>query len=189
MLCTPEALLQKNQALSNTWQRYRGLPSFEHFVELAVSINSFTEFLIDKGITALHHASHQLEQVTLTQFNKDVAHPLPQAALDDLNERVLALQRMTHTHATASADLAEQLPDAQQHAQDIRAGQTWLIGHEPSAWQALQAQLGSFGMAASFISWEQPLPDDMGIAPLLLLDLSEVRLNEVKMKMNRILLA
>jgi len=174
MLCTPEALLQKNQALSNTWQRYRGLPSFEHFVELAVSINSFTEFLIDKGITALHHASHQLEQVTLTQFNKDVAHPLPQAALDDLNERVLALQRMTHTHATASADLAEQLPDAQQHAQDIRAGQTWLIGHEPSAWQALQAQLGSFGMAASFISWEQPLPDDMGIAPLLLLDLSSL---------------
>jgi hypothetical protein len=59
MLCSPEELLQKNQALSNTWQRYQALPSFDSFVELAVSINSFTEFLIDKGIT-VHHASHQL---------------------------------------------------------------------------------------------------------------------------------
>ena len=77
MLCSPEELLQKNQALSNTWQRYQAVPSFESFVELAVSINSFTEFLIDKGITALHHASHQLEQVTLALFNTEVAHPLP----------------------------------------------------------------------------------------------------------------
>jgi len=94
MLCSAEELLQKNLALSNTWQRYQATPSFESFVELAVSINSFTEFLIDKSITALHHASHQLEQVALTLFNKDVAHPLPQATLDDLSERMHALERL-----------------------------------------------------------------------------------------------
>ena len=48
MLCSPEELLQKNQALSRTWQRYLAEPSFESFVELAVSINSFTEFLIEE---------------------------------------------------------------------------------------------------------------------------------------------
>jgi len=134
MLCSPEELLQKNQALLNTWQRYQALPSFDSFVELAVSINSFTEFLIDKGVTALHHASHQLEQVTLALFSQDVAHPLPQDALDDLNERVLALGRMASTHATATADLAERRHDLLHPTpHDLRISQTWLIGHDPSA--------------------------------------------------------
>jgi diguanylate cyclase (GGDEF)-like protein len=175
MLCSSEELLQKNQALSNTWQRYQALPSFESFVELAVSINSFTEFLIDKGIAALHHASHQLEQVTLTLFNKDVGHPLPQAALDDLNERMLALARMTHAHATANASLEERRQDPQQTAAGaMRAGQTWLIADDQAAWAGLQSQLGYFGMAARFITWEQPLPESAGIAPLLLLDMSSL---------------
>ena len=173
MLCSPEELLQKNLALSATWQRYQTVPSFESFVELAVSINSFTEFLIDKGITALHHASHQLEQVTLTLFNKDIAHPLPQAALDDLNERVLALGRMVNTHATAAVDLVERRHELQQPvSQDIRVGQTWLVGHDQAAWTDLQAQLGYFGMSAEFIRWDEPLPDSTDLAPLLLLDMS-----------------
>ena len=175
MLCSPEELLQKNQALSNTWQRYQALPSFDSFVELAVSINSFTEFLIDKGITALHHASHQLEQVTLALFSQDVAHPLPQDALDDLNERVLALGRMANTHATATADLAERRHDLLHPTpHDLRISQTWLIGHDQSAWADLQAQLSYFGMTPQFTTWQQPLPDSAGVAPLLLLDMSSL---------------
>jgi len=175
MLCSPEELLQKSQALANTWQRYQTSPSFESFVELAVSINSFTEFLIDKGITALHHASHQLEQVTLTLFNTEVGHPLPQDALDDLNERVLALGRMANTHATATADLAERRHDLHHPTpHDLRVSQTWLVGHDQAAWAGLLAQLGYFGMSATFITWEESLPDTAGIAPQLLLDLSSL---------------
>src|SRR3569833_2668990 len=102
MLCPPEELLQKNQAVSNSWHRYRAEPSLENKKKQAETINSFTEFLIDKGIAALHHASHQLEQVTLALFNREVGHPLPQTALDDLSERVGALARMTHAPATAT---------------------------------------------------------------------------------------
>jgi diguanylate cyclase (GGDEF)-like protein len=175
MLCSPEELLQKNQALSDTWQRYQAAPSFESFVELAVSINSFTEFLIDKGIAALHHASHQLEQLTLTLFNQDVVHPLPAATLDDLGERIFALGHMAHTHASATADLAERRHDTQHAAaHDLRIGQTWLIGHDPAPWASLQAQLGYFGIAATFHRWDQPLPDSPDVAPLLLLDLSSL---------------
>lgn len=175
MLCSPEELLQKTQALSNTWQRYLTRRTFESFVELAVSINSFTEFLIDKGITALHHASHQLEQVTLSLFNKDVEHPLPQAALDDLNERVVALGRMADTHASATAGLAERRHDPQHVVpHDIRMVQTWLVGYDQRAWQGLLAQLGYFGMPAEFIHWDQPLPDSADAAPLLLLDMNNL---------------
>ncbi len=175
MLCSPEELLQKSQALSNTWLRYQASPTFESFVELAVSINSFTEFLIDKSIMALHHASHQLEQVALALFNKDIEHPLPQDALDDLNERVLALVRMTRSHATASADLAERRHDLQHPSpNDLRISQTWLIGHDESVWAGLQSQLGHFGLNATFMNWAEPLPDTAGVTPLLLLDLSSL---------------
>jgi len=173
MLCSSEELLQKNLALSNTWRRYQATPNFESFVELAVSINSFTEFLIDKGITALHHASHQLEQEALTLFNKDVAHPLPQDTLDDLSERVHALERMAQTHATAGQD---ELPHGLQHTTSnaMRIGHAWLIGHDQAAWTDLLTQLDCFGMAAGFSTWDHPLPDSMGIAPLLLLDMSSL---------------
>src|SRR3569832_1515933 len=179
MLCPPEELLQKNQAVSNSWHRYRAEQSIESFVELAVSINSFTEFLIDKGIAALHHASLQLEQVTLALFNREVGHPLPQTALDDLSERVGALARMTHAHATATAGLIEHCQDTH-HASpaSVRIGQTWLIARDRADWAGLEAQLGYFGMAAGFVTWDLDLPDSAGVAPLLLLDMSSLPENE-----------
>lgn len=179
MLCSPEELVQKNHALSNAWEHYRSAPSFESFVELAVSINSFTEFLIDKGVAALHHASHQLEQVALTLFNEEVTHPLPRAALDDLNERILALSRMTSTHASVTASLVERRHE-QPHAAGnaLEVSHTWLIGHDPAPWRDLLSQLGYFGLAAEFVTWDRPLPDHAGGTPLLLLDMSSLPVAE-----------
>ena len=175
MLCSPEELLQKTRVLPSTWQHYQSVPRFENFVELAVSINSFTEFLIDKGVTALHHASHQLEQVALTLFSSDIAHPLPLAALDDLNERIGALGQMAEKHARDTAGLDERRHDLQHPApHDVRVEQTWLICQEQAAWTSLQAQLGYFGMGTAFARWDQPLPDSAGDSPMLLLDLSSL---------------
>ncbi len=175
MLCSPADLVEKSQALLNAWQRYQSTPSFESFVELAVSINSFTEFLIDKGVTALHHASHQLEQVTLALFNEEVSHPLSQAAVADLNERILALTRMIDSRATATAGLAERRREPQHAPSDSRrVGGIWLIGHDSAAWQDLLIQLDYFGMAVDFLTWEQALPESVSGDPLLLLDISSL---------------
>ena len=179
MLCSPEELLQKNQALSNTWKHYQSMPSIERFVELAISINSFTEFLIAKGITALHHASHQLEQVALTLFSADMQHPLPPATLNDLNDRVQALERMVNTHAMASSNLAERRHDPLTlHAADIRGGRVGLIGHDQTVWLPLLAQFGYFGMSTDFSTWDEPVSESAGMAPLLLLDMSSLPLAE-----------
>ncbi|MEW6416246.1 MAG: diguanylate cyclase [Pseudomonadota bacterium] len=175
MLCSPEELLQKNQALSATWQRYRAAPSADTFVELAVSINSFTEFLIDKGVTALHHASHQLEQITLAFFSSDTEHPLPPAALDDLDARLAALDRMVQTQVSTASDLTERRHaprDARPN--DGRGSQVWLIGSRPDDWNELLTQLGYFGLNPRFARWNEALPDSAGIAPLLLLDLASL---------------
>jgi len=127
----------------------------KNFVELAISINSFTEFLIDKGIAALHHASHQLEQVTLTLFTQEIEHPLPQAAQDDLNERVNALARLTQARATASLDTLPRDP-VFIAPQSMRSAHAWLIGHHQTPWTDLLTQLGYFGMTTEFMTWINP---------------------------------
>ena len=179
MLCSPEELVQKNQALSEAWARYRAAPSFESFVELAVSINSFTEFLIDKGVTALHHASHQLEQVALARFNEEIAHPLPWHELEDLDQRIAALTQMTRAHADATAGRVERRMEVTPGARStLEVTHTWLIGHDPEPWLALLAQLGYFGIGTAFLTWDSALPEDTGGAPLLLLDLASLPVAE-----------
>ncbi len=169
MLCTPDDLLQKNLALADAWRRYLDAPAFENFVELAVSINSFTEFLIDKGIVALHHASHQLEQGVLAQFNKDVAHPLPDDALTELGERIQALARMTRAHASVNFDARTRDPRLAA-AHPGRPGRVWLVGRDREKWTPLLAQLGYFSIPAEFAAWHEALPEETDAAPLILFD-------------------
>ncbi len=169
MLCSPDELLHRNLALTGAWERYLAAPDFENFVELAVSINSFTEFLIDKGVVALHHASHQLEQLALAQFNADVPHPLPETALADLGERITALGRMVQVHANANPD--ERNRDPRLGASNPRRpGRLWLVGRSLADWAPLLVQLGYFGMSAEFVDWQADFPEDADPAPLILFD-------------------
>ena len=176
MLISFTELRQKSQTLLSDWQRYQSAPSFENFVEFAVSINSFTEFLISKGFTALHHASHELEQVALSLFNEEIAHPLPPTASDDLNERILTLTRMIDHYVAASENLSERrtelqlevVPDAHQRSS------VWLIGHDQAIWDDLLTQLSYFGKTVHFLKWDDPLPTNIHSDPLLLLDISSL---------------
>ena len=176
MLISFTELRQKSQTLLSDWQRYQSAPSFENFVEFAVSINSFTEFLIDKGFTALHHASHELEQVALSLFNEEVAHPLPPTASDDLNERILTLTRMIDNYMAASDNLKERRTELQlEILPDVHQKRSvWLIGHDQVIWEDLLTQIGYFGKTAHFLAWDDPLPTNIHSDPLLLLDISSL---------------
>lgn len=186
MHCSPADLTQKNQALLAAWQRYQASPSVENFVELAVSINSFTEFLIDKNVTALHHASHQLEQVALALFNTEVSHPLSAHALSDLNERILALTRMTESHANATAGMMERRQEPQRGAARVGVSQTLLIGAEPGRWEPLVAQLAHFDLKTTSLGWDQPLPTLSDGAPLLLLCMRGMPQSEWRERIQRL---
>ena len=176
MLISFTALSQKSQTLLSDWQRYQSAPSFENFVEFAVSINSFTEFLIDKGFTALHHASHELEQVALSLFKEEVLHPLPQVAASDLNERILMLTQMIYSYMATSESLTERRTEPQIHiVPDVHQQRcVWLIGHQQEIWEDLLTQLGYFGKTVKFLTWDDPLPANMHSDPLLLLDISSL---------------
>jgi len=178
MLCAPADLVKKSQALINGWDRYQTEPSFENFVELAVSINSFTEFLIDKGASALHHSSHQLEQVALALFSEEVNHPLSPAAWADLNDRIVALTRIIDEHVAVIESLVERRQDTQPSGNGRRASGVWLIGHDRDIWQDLLTQLDYFGMDVQFLHWDEALPEGISGDPLLLLDISSLPQHE-----------
>lgn len=168
MFSLPEALVQKNQALEAAWARYRGEPTVENFVELAVAVNSFTEFLLDKPVVGLHRASHQLEQAVLALFKPDTTHPLPSEALAELDGRVRTLGAQVRAQADGLSGRVER---REQPAPEgaLRARQAWLFTHDPHAWQALAQQLGHFGIPVRCFSWDAPLPDEATI-PLVLVD-------------------
>ena len=176
MLISFPELSQKSQTLLSGWQRYQSAPSFENFVEFAVSVNSFTEFLIAKGFTALHHASHELEQVALSLFNEDVLHPLPQTASEDLNDRIFTLAHMIESYMAASENLTERRTELQLEVvpEIHQLRYVWLIGHKQEIWDDLLTQLGYFGKTVKFLNWSDPLPTNIHSDPLLLLDISSL---------------
>lgn len=175
MLCSPADLLKNSQLLLNGWQRYQSAPSVEAFVELAVSINSFTGFLIDKGVNALHHASHQLEQFALALCGEEVSHPLSKTASSELNERLLGLSQLINDHVAAIESLTERRQESPDAVCNVRRiGGVWIIGQRIEPWRDLLAQLNYFGMRVAFLTWDQPLPARAGADPLLLLDISSL---------------
>ncbi|QNM97704.1 hypothetical protein [Chitinimonas koreensis] len=65
MPCSPAELQRKCDSLLATWQAYRAAPGFEQFVEFAVTLSSFAEFLHAKGLSGLHLIARDLEQQAL----------------------------------------------------------------------------------------------------------------------------
>lgn len=170
MPSTPASLLEKNRFLNEVWARYRAAPAMEPFVELAVSINSFTEFLRSQNEAGLAHASHELEQAVLALFKADTPHPLPPELVADLDARIAALGEMVRSRVEAASGL----PDRRQEPGPApvfvaAAGRVWLLSRTPARWEGLAEQLGHFGMPTAFAGWEGPLPQEP--APLLLADL------------------
>ncbi|MEW9898113.1 diguanylate cyclase [Chitinivorax sp. PXF-14] len=154
-----------------TWQRYRKAPSFENFVEFAVSLNSFTEFLIDKAVSGLLHASRELEQIALSLFGDEHAHPVSDMAMQDLHERVHALSRLVENYIQVTERLDERRQSSA--AAELRqAGNLWFVGHSTDPWQDLLAQLGYFGVTIRSLPWGQPLPVDAPPNPLILFDIA-----------------
>lgn len=171
-----DTLLRRLQLVQDAWRRYADAPTLEHFVELAVGVNSFAEFLRETRAAALSHASHELEQAVLALFDPEVSHPLPEAARADLERRLAALTAQVEAQAEAAAGRPERRQTPGTAAVAPAQLQGWLIGHEPQRWRTLMDQLGHFGTPVGFLRWGEAFPE--AGAALLLLDLRSLPLGE-----------
>ncbi|MBB5017311.1 diguanylate cyclase (GGDEF)-like protein [Chitinivorax tropicus] len=169
MSCSPVELAQKNQVLILTWQRYRKAPSFENFVEFAVSLNAFTDYLIDKSITGLLHASKELEQIALSLFGDDSQHPVSDMSMQDLHDRVHTLSKLVEGYVHAADRLADRCTDkGKVGSRTTRI--VYFVGHSPQRWQDLLGQLSYFGVKVIELGWGDNLPLDASPNPLIIMD-------------------
>ena len=96
MQLQPTDLKNKSDSLQLKWSTYATMPGFELFVEFAVDLSSFSEFLKDKGLSGLHQSAHQLEQRALSLFDEADRGALPATTMAALTAEVNSLINRVH---------------------------------------------------------------------------------------------
>ena len=102
MACSPAEVKKKCAELLSKWEAYVTSPNFESFVEFAVSLSSFSEFLQGKSLSGLHRMSHSLEQQVLALFDAANKRQIPQVTLNELQSRIEGLSERVSQSLTAT---------------------------------------------------------------------------------------
>jgi diguanylate cyclase (GGDEF)-like protein len=150
-------LLKKGQNLATTWRAYGASPSFEQFVEFAVTLSSFAEFLHGKGLSGLHQIARDLEQQALALFGEETSHPVADAVMRDLDSRVeTLLARSTGFASSASPPAEERRAHADQEPEpELLPGRhVWFVADTQAPWQEMIAELGYYGIVTRVFTWD-----------------------------------
>lgn len=165
-------LAERTQGLQGVWLGYRASPTFERFVQFAVTLNSFTEYLSDQGLRGLHHASHELEQVALALFGDESSHPVSDASLRDIDQRMSAIGRMVDACLQLAGQQDERRSEESDPASPLlrQVGQILALSNELANLQTIASQLGYFGIQVDVCLPANGL-DRVSSAPVILFDL------------------
>lgn len=181
MSCPPAELQKKSDELHLKWETYTASPGFEPFVEFAVCLSSFSDFLHGKGLSGLHQLSHNLEQQALALFEDAGSHQIDPGKVDSLRSRLEALgARVTLFIDSNSHSIADRRarPNAEISADLTPTHRVWFVGNTASQWPALMTQLEYFSIQAEVYRWEN-VPTEAEEPAILLLDAHGLSLEEV----------
>lgn len=157
-------LRQKEKALQAAWVRYQSLPKFENFVEFALLLNSFTDFLLGKSFTGLLNASRQLEQQALTLFGDENSHPVSPEVMEDMGRRLARLGELL-CHYSDVGETQRERRESTSDPQELAVGSSdslvRLVGEAGEHWNELVSQLGYFGITVQRGGWEVPELDEV----------------------------
>ncbi|MBT9505683.1 diguanylate cyclase [Rhodoferax sp.] len=180
MSCPPAELRKKSAELQLKWNSYSASPGIESFVEFAVCLSSFSEFLNAKGLSGLHQLSHSLEQQALSLFEEADKKQIPQNVLDDLHSQVEGLsgrvnrfidnnsRTVAHRRAHNETGITAELTPT--HT-------IWLVGQLSVHWRTLMTQLEYFSIRAEVFPWES-VPAEAEEPAILLLDMQGMAMDE-----------
>lgn len=176
----PAELKKKSDELHLKWGTYIASPSFELFVEFAVSLSSFSEFLQGKGLSGLHQLSHRLEQQVLALFDAADRRPIPPATLDDLRSQIEGLaERVSRFIGSNSRpiELRRACNESGISSDLTPTHRVWFVGNTASQWHALMTQLEYFSIQAEVYPW-QSVPTKAEEPSIVLLDTQGMPLEE-----------
>ncbi|WP_114971038.1 diguanylate cyclase [Rhodoferax ferrireducens] len=156
------------------------MPSFELFVEFAVCLSSFSEFLQGKGLSGLYRMSHRLEQEVLALFDDADRHQIAPGTLDGLRSQIEGLtERVIQFIGSNSRPIEHRRA---RHETEISSDLTpthrvWVVGNMASQWRALMTQLEYFSIRAEAYPWQR-VPPNAEEPTIVLLDTQGMTLDE-----------
>jgi diguanylate cyclase (GGDEF)-like protein len=145
-------LERKAGALLVGWARYRETPVFDHFVELSLLLNNLTEYLFDQAVPGLAQFSRDTEQLALSLFGDPQAHPIPAAAMQELDQRISLLLSLLRGKVVADCSHGGRRTAAGEGQSGRATPPVWFVGDLAGPWGELVPQLGYFGLSVQ--SWE-----------------------------------
>ena len=172
MSCPPAELQKKSDELLLKWETYVASPHIDSFVEFAVCLSSFSEFLQGKGLSGLHTMSHNLEQQALSLFDDAAKHRISPRVRDDLRSQIETLtERVARFIDSNSRPIVDRrtLQTSEITADLTPTHRVWFVGDVASQWAALMTQLQYFSIQAEVYSW-QSVPTEAEEPAILLLD-------------------
>lgn len=149
MSLPPQGLQPKCEDVSAKWQRLSADTCVENFVDFAVSLSSFTQFLSDKGLSGLHQSSHTLEQRVLPLFDGWGAGAVPFGLNHDLGERVALLCGRSMAYIEEAQQLQTERRTAWEAPENLElpVGKTvWMVHQQTDGWTTLVSQLRLFNI-------------------------------------------
>jgi diguanylate cyclase (GGDEF)-like protein len=149
MSCSPAELKKKSDEFLGKWQACKTHPGMDGFVEFAVAVSSFTEFLGSKGLSGLHQTARALEQEVLAQFDHwDVANRSA-SLIADLDAKIVEFGHRITAFLDENLDAG---PERRLHQNaDAIAGllpgkKIWLVSSAPDNWREVVTQAGYFNI-------------------------------------------
>ncbi|APW42132.1 GGDEF domain-containing response regulator [Rhodoferax saidenbachensis] len=168
MSCTPEDLQKRCQELAAKWQTCTRQTGLDSFVEFAVSVSSFTEFLEGHGLSGLHQSAHSLEQKVLSLMDQLMdpsgggalsadASTLLNAQVQEFAGRVQAFVQGHSSHLTERRHARDATPDAEPVSTLELPKNIAFVTDTPTAWKDLVAQVGFFHVQVEMVGTAQTL--------------------------------
>ena len=182
MSCPPGALQKKCDELLHKWGAYVGSPSFESFVEFAVCVSSFSEFLNGKGLAGLHKMSQNLEQQALALFDHADKQHIEPKVLANLRNQIEALaerismyignnsRAMVNRRAVQSTETSGNL---------IPTHRVWFVGEATGQCSALMTQLPYFSIQVEAFS-RQNVPAEAEEPAIVLMDMQGMSIDAAR---------
>ncbi len=173
MSCSAVELRQKTEHLLAVWLGYESAPRFENFVEFAITLNSYTEFLLDKAVPGISNQAREIEQQALLSFGDDTSHPLADEVQQELQKGLADLRASVESLIDQSSQSRQERRQEVATPAEMQPGRTVLLMSDtPQHWADLLNQLGYFGIPADLQTWDR-LAAVTTNAPVVLLDVGQ----------------
>ena len=149
MSCSPAELKKKSDEFLSKWQACKDHPGIDGFVEFAVAVSSFTEFLDAKGLPGLHQTARALEQQVLSQFDRWNSDPITDAPMGDLDGQITEFSTRI---VEFLQDKSDPNPERRLHQESevvtdlLPVKKIWLVTAVPEAWKEVVTQSGYFNI-------------------------------------------